>query len=480
MNARQLAKLGVPQDCVPQALQVVQAVAKHNRSVSKDQRIDVEQTIRDCVAQPNQYQASASGDSDEPPAAHVLALRQLAEALRAEGAEVRKEPITYRTWGEEIDESAHHQMRLACSLPVAVGAALMPDAHVGYGLPIGGVLALDNAVVPYAVGVDIACRMRLGIYDIRPELLVDHKPLFVSALERGTVFGVGKSHEKPQDHPVMDEDWSVTQVTRTHKDLAREQLGSSGSGNHFAEFGMLMLEHDDAQLGLKAGRYVALLTHSGSRGTGAAVCQIYSSIAQSRLPTKYKDLGRLAWLEMDSEAGQEYWAAMSLMGDYAAANHEVIHRNVSKLLGERPVAVVENHHNFAWQETHEGRTVIVHRKGATPAAAGVLGVIPGSMADSAYVVRGRGVAESLQSASHGAGRKVSRKQAKNQFSWHATRANLERQGITVLSAAADEVPGVYKDIEEVMASQADLVEKVARFEPRIVRMAGEHDGPAED
>ena len=363
---------------------------------------------------------------------------------------------------------------------MAVGAALMPDAHVGYGLPIGGVLALDNAVVPYAVGVDIACRMRLSIYDIRPDLLADRKQLFVDALERGTVFGVGQGHEKPQDHPVMDQDWSVTQVTRTHKDLAREQLGSSGSGNHFAEFGVLLLDEDDEQLGLKAGQYVALLTHSGSRGTGAAVCQVYSGIAQSRLPAKYKDLGRLAWLDMDSEAGQEYWAAMSLMGEYAAANHEVIHRNVSKLLGERPVAFVENHHNFAWRETHEGRTVIVHRKGATPAAEGVLGVIPGSMADPAFVVRGRGVAASLNSASHGAGRKMSRKQAKDRFSWHATKANLEKRGITVLSAAADEVPGVYKDIEEVMASQADLVEKVARFEPRIVRMAGEHDGPPED
>jgi tRNA-splicing ligase RtcB len=257
-------------------------------------------------------------------------------------------------------------------------------------------------------------------------------------------------------------------------------LGSSGSGNHFAEFGMLTLEQDDEQLGLKAGQYVALLTHSGSRGTGSAVCQVYSGIAQAKLPPKYKDLGRLAWLDLDSEAGQGYWAAMNLMGEYAAANHEVIHRNVSKLLGERPVAHVENHHNFAWMESHQGKTVIVHRKGATPAAAGVLGVIPGSMADPAYVVRGRGNPESLNSASHGAGRKMSRKQAKDRFSWHAIKANLEKRGITVLSAAADEVPGVYKDIGEVMASQQDLVEKVACFEPRIVKMAGEDGGPAED
>jgi tRNA-splicing ligase RtcB (3'-phosphate/5'-hydroxy nucleic acid ligase) len=489
MNARQLAKLGVPKDCVRQALEVIHAVARHNRSMPKEERVNVEEIIRNCVAQPDNSEPLArgypAGSKEEErgsvlPAPCSLLLRQLADALVADREFVVKEPISYRTWGEDIDVSAHHQMKTACSLPMAVAAALMPDAHVGYGLPIGGVLALDNAVVPYAVGVDIACRMRLSIYDIRPELLVDRKQLFVGALERGTVFGIGKGYEKPQDHAVLAQDWTVSQVTRTHKDLAWKQLGSSGSGNHFAEFGVLILDQDDAQLGLKAGRYVALLTHSGSRGTGAAVCQVYSGVAQSRLPARYKDLGRLAWLEMESEAGQEYWAAMNLMGEYVAANHEVMHRNVSKLIGERAVAVVENHHNFAWKENHQGRTLIVHRKGATPAGQGVLGVIPGSMADPAFVVRGRGVAETLQSASHGAGRRMSRTKAKEQFSWHATKANLEKRGITVLSAAADEVPGVYKNIEEVMASQADLVETVARFEPRIVRMAGAADGPAED
>ena len=179
--------------------------------------------------------------------------KELAEALVDNQEPVHVEPIPYRTWGEEIDPAAHHQMKMACSLPVACGAALMPDAHVGYGLPIGGVLALENAVAPYAVGVDIACRMRLSIYDLRPDLLENRRQLFIEALERGTVFGVGKGHEKPQDHPIIDQDWSITQVTRTHKDLARAQLGSSGSGNHFAEFGMLTLEHDDEQLGPESG-----------------------------------------------------------------------------------------------------------------------------------------------------------------------------------------------------------------------------------
>ncbi len=385
-------------------------------------------------------------------------------------------PISYRTWGESgIDAASHIQMRQACGLPMATGAALMPDAHVGYGLPIGGVLALDNAVCPYAVGVDIACRMKLSVLDMPAWALGDRLKfdLFQRAIEKGTRFGVGVGHEKPQDHPVMQKEWHVTKVTRENKDKAWKQLGTSGSGNHFVEFGLLSLPRSDADLGLEAGEYVALLSHSGSRGAGAAVCSTYSAIARTRLPKKYEALGRLAWLDMDSDAGQEYWAAMNLMGEYAAANHDVIHRLVSKLLGAEIIAGVENHHNFAWKEIHGGREVFVHRKGATPAALGQWGVIPGSMADPAFVVRGKGCAESLNSASHGAGRRMSRTQARQKFTWRAVQKNLEQAGVHVLSAGSDEVPGVYKNILEVMQEQQDLVEIVARFDPKIVKMCGD-------
>jgi len=155
---------------------------------------------------------------------------------------------------------------------------------------------------------------------------------------------------------------------------------------------------------------------------------------------------------------------------YAAANHDVIHRLVSKRLGAQIVAGVENHHNFAWKETHLGKEVIVHRKGATPAGKGVLGVIPGSMAAPAFIVRGKGKDESLHSAAHGAGRRMSRNQAREKYNWRAVQKDLEAKGIHVLSAGADEVPGVYKNIEDVMRDQADLVEIVGRFEPRIVKM----------
>jgi tRNA-splicing ligase RtcB len=462
MNSRQLQKLGVPEDCVKSAIMAIQFAMKAGDKRGKP----IKQAIKDVPDRPQDFTA------DEH-------FGQFAQAVIADREFVRPEPIAYRTWGSEIDEASHAQMRQACNVPMAAGAALMPDAHVGYGLPIGGVLGLEGAVIPYAVGVDIACRMKLSILDMPPATLDDNFNLYKEALEGGTRFGVGATHEKPKDHPVMDQDWSVTRITREKKDLARSQLGTSGSGNHFVEFGVLTLEAREEGLGLDAGQYVAILSHSGSRGTGSAVCSTYSAIARSQLPKKYEDLAYLAWLPLDSEAGQEYWAAMNLMGDYAAANHDVIHKLVSKLLGARIITGVENHHNFAWREIHGGRDLIVHRKGATPAGVGQWGVIPGSMAAPAFVVRGRGHAASLNSASHGAGRRMSRKQAKEKYSWKAAQKDLEKKGVTVLSAGADEVPGVYKDIEAVMREQADLVEIVARFDPRIVKMCDD-GSPGED
>jgi tRNA-splicing ligase RtcB (3'-phosphate/5'-hydroxy nucleic acid ligase) len=463
MNARQLVKLGVPQECVGQAITCVQEIVGWNHSVPKNKRIDVKEAIHSCVANPKSHKDDQFVGS-------------LAKAIIVDQSFERPEPITYKTWGTDIDQGSHDQMRQACSIPMAVGAALMPDAHVGYGLPIGGVLALDNAVVPFAVGVDIACRMKMTIYDVLPESLDKQRELFKESLKKGTVFGVGKGQKITVDHPVMYEDWNVTKITAAKKDLARSQLGSSGSGNHFVEWGVITVVENDVRgkyAPLKPGSYIALMSHSGSRNVGAAVCKEYSSVAQKKLNPKFRDLGRLAWLSMDSDEGREYWAAMELMGLYASANHDIIHRKVAKIVGIKPVADIENHHNFAFKEKHKGKEVIVHRKGATPAGEGVLGVIPGSMADPAYVVRGLGNSDSLNSASHGAGRKMSRKKGKEKFSWNATKHNLAARGITVLGGAADEVPGVYKNINDVMLQQADLVEIVAKFEPKIVMMCGD-------
>lgn len=460
MNTTQLRKLGVPDACLTSAIMGIQSAAKAGHFTGSEAK----RLIRSILETPAEHTADPH-------------FGPFAQALIEEQNFVPADPVEYRTWGTEIEDSSHAQMRQACRVPVARRAALMPDAHVGYGLPIGGVLACENAVIPYAVGVDIACRMKLSVLDIPTDALQSRFDLFKNALENGTRFGVGSVHERPQDHPVMDHDWTITRITREHRDRAWRQLGTSGSGNHFVEFGVLTLTEPAGDLGLASGEYVALLSHSGSRGAGAAVCNVYSGIAQSQLPKRYEELGRLAWLDLESEAGQEYWAAMNLMGDYAAANHEVIHRLVSKLLGAGIIGGVENHHNFAWKEEHDGKELIVHRKGATPAGAGVLGVIPGSMADPAFVVRGKGQAESLNSASHGAGRRMSRKQARDMYNWKAVKNDLAKKGVTVLSAGADEVPYVYKRIEDVMSQQQDLVEVVARFDPKIVKMCDDGSNP---
>jgi tRNA-splicing ligase RtcB len=407
---------------------------------------------------------------------------ELAKALLNAPPPPRAEPVKYRQWGEGLEHDAVMQMEKACLLPVSVAGALMPDAHVGYGLPIGGVLATENAVIPYAVGVDIACRMKMTVVDIPVRDLERNQDRLTRAIEAETRFGVGASFKHRRAHEVMDADWSVSGVTQQHKDKAWSQLGTSGSGNHFVEFG-LFTAHSKVN-NLEPGTYVALLSHSGSRGTGAAVCDHYSKLAfglrRAELPS---ELLRLAWLSLDSQEGQEYWNAMELMGQYAAANHWCIHKHIAENLGAQVLLDLENHHNFAWKERHviDGveREVVVHRKGATPAGNGVLGIIPGSMASPGYVVSGKGNAESLDSASHGAGRAMSRKAANEKFNWKDVNRFLKQQGVTLISAGLDEVPMAYKNIREVMAAQHDLVTVLGQFDPKLVKMAP-HGERAED
>lgn len=402
-----------------------------------------------------------------------------ARALLKAPAALRDRPAPYQQWGTDLDAQAVDQMENACRLPVSVAGALMPDAHVGYGLPIGGVLALDNAVSPYAVGVDIACRMKMTILDLPAKDLDRKQTRLTDAIDAETRFGIGANFRQRRSHDVMDADWTVSPITRQFKDKAWSQLGTSGSGNHFVEFGLFT---NELKVGnLEPGSYLALLSHSGSRGTGANVCSHYSKIAVKQRKDLPRELSRLAWLSLDEDEGQAYWAAMELMGQYAAANHACIHRHIAEHLGAEVLLDVENHHNFAWKETHtiDGtpREVIVHRKGATPAGKGVLGIIPGSMASPGFLVRGKGNPASLLSASHGAGRVMSRTQASKTFDWKTVNRHLKEQGVTLLSAGLDEVPMVYKNIHEVMASQSDLVDTLGRFDPRLVKMAPHGERP---
>jgi tRNA-splicing ligase RtcB len=395
--------------------------------------------------------------------------RRLSKVDEEETRETRATIAPYRVWGTDIDKEAIAQMERACSLPVAVRGALMPDAHVGYGLPIGGVLAVRGAVIPYAVGVDIACRMKMTVLDLPPALLQSEPERFKNAINSGTLFGVGAAYRKRRQHQVMDFDWTVSPVTAQNKDLAWSQLGTSGGGNHFVEFGTLTVDRSNIEL--DPGVYCALLSHSGSRGIGSKIASYYSKAAMLKHRELPKEFQHLAWLDIRSHEGKEYWAVMELMGKYAAANHELIHEQIAAHLGAHVLLEIENHHNFAWKELHDGEELVVHRKGATPAALDARGIIPGSMGTPGFVVQGKGNEASLMSAAHGAGRRMSRTAAKQQFTWSDARELLDAAGVTIISAGLDEVPMAYKDIFGVMAAQSDLVEILARFDPKIVKMA---------
>jgi tRNA-splicing ligase RtcB (3'-phosphate/5'-hydroxy nucleic acid ligase) len=456
MNTKDLIHLGVPEG---DAMKLAHAHLRHRFAEGSD-RTAVEEDIFRIVADPSSF-------FDDPLRA------PLARALYRPAFTSRAELAPWRQWGDDLEADAVRQMANACALPVAVAGALMPDAHVGYGLPIGGVLATENAVIPYAVGVDIACRMKLTVYDRKANIIPGQRDRLANIIESETRFGIGAEFKDRRDHDVMDDDWSVSPVTKHLRDKAWKQLGTSGSGNHFVEFGAFTVADDS--LGFPPGEYLALLSHSGSRGTGAQVCDVYSKRAMARRSGLPKELKHLAWLTLDEADGEEYWNAMNLMGRYAAANHELIHKHIAKKVGARVMLDIENHHNFAWKETHVvnggKKELIVHRKGATPAGAGVLGIIPGSMASPGFLVRGKGEPASLCSASHGAGRVMSRKKALQSFTWSGTRKLLKERGVDLLSAGLDEVPGVYKDIHTVMAAQTDLVEVLGRFDPKLVKMS---------
>ena len=422
---------------------------------------------------------AAPADHTADPHFAAVAARLVEAARERERRFIERDaPAPMVSFCTGADPGALAQMRSSLRLPSALRGALMPDAHRGYGLPIGGVLETEGTVIPYAVGVDIACRMKLSVLDLDPSVLDDPggSVRLEQALLKQTQFGTGAKLPRRADHEAMDDErWTLTPLAKRLRDRAWEQLGTSGSGNHFVEFGTLTLAEPD--LGLDAGRYVALLSHSGSRGAGAQIAGHYSKLARELHPEVPRELSYLAWLDLDHDAGREYLELMRLMGAYAAGNHAVIHERVAGHLNAAVLAGVENHHNYAWTSERDGREVVVHRKGATPAAKGELGVIPGSMAAPGFVVRGKGLADSIESASHGAGRRMSRTAATQQFNWKMIRPVLEERGVRLLSAGIDENPFAYKDIEKVMAQQADLVDVVGRFDPRIVRMADAGERP---
>ncbi|HMR91426.1 MAG TPA: RtcB family protein [Chitinophagaceae bacterium] len=441
----------------------MRVVHKHYKHHEKEEVMDI---LKRILAEPVEYEKDA-----------VLGLiaAQLMPKKKEGNAEIslNQQGIQFSVFGQEhIEEGAMHQMYQAAKLPIAVAGALMPDAHSGYGLPIGGVLATQNAVIPYGVGVDIGCRMCLSLYDIDPKELVNREAFFIRELGVATLFGSGAQFQQAADHAVMENElFRQLPLLKPLHGRAWKQLGSSGSGNHFAEFGIVEIAEKDAVPGVEAGSYVGFLTHSGSRALGANIANHYTKLAISkrRLPQEAKNL---AWLTLDEAEGHEYWLAMNLAGDYASACHHVMHDKIAKQLGRKPLKRVENHHNFAWKEMYEGQEVIVHRKGATPAGKDVLGIIPGSMTAAGFIVKGKGEVASVNSASHGAGRKMSRSKALQSVTDRQMREELDKHGVKLLGGGLDESPFAYKDIHVVMQSQQLLVDIVGQFTPKIVKMDG--------
>ena len=466
LSGKDLIKLGYPEG---KAIGLaINTVLKYFRRSEKD---EIYSMLKAVLANPKEFTKDSIWSK--------VALALLPAEKKSMGHELNKNRIDYRIFGSSgIEEGARNQMEIAMKLPITIAGALMPDAHQGYGLPIGGVLATRNAVIPYGVGVDIGCRMCLTAYPLDAKFLDRHRSNLKQMLIDNTCFG-RETFKKPKEHEVLDRKvFDEITILRNLKGRAAMQIGSSGSGNHFVEFGLIDLgENNDWKLA--PGKYLAVLSHSGSRGLGAEIARHYTRLAKEicHLPG---EAANLAWLDLNTEAGQEYWLAMNLAGDYASANHHQIHERLSQELGESPLLMVENHHNFAWKEMlSDGTEAIVHRKGATPAGNGVLGVIPGSMTAPGFVVKGKGDVTSLASASHGAGRVMSRSAAKQTFTNKMMKQQLEKNGVELLGGGIDEAPMVYKDIRQVMHYQQDLVDVIGEFTPKIVRMCGD-DSPAED
>ena len=379
--------------------------------------------------------------------------------------------VPFTIFGEnEIDEQAKFQLYDALKLPISVAGALMPDAHSGYGLPIGGVLATDNAVIPYGVGVDIGCRMSLSIFDLPATYFKGKEHQLQAILKDNTKFGMNETQTVKADHEVFyKSEFQDIPLLKSLLPKAYKQLGSSGGGNHFVEFGVAKIDNPENDWKLGVGEYFAVLSHSGSRGLGANIAKHYTYLATKQCPLP-KNVQHLAWLDLNTHDGQEYWLAMNLAGEYAKACHDDIHRRIAKAIGKRIVVTIENHHNFAWKETINGKECIVHRKGATPADVGQLGIIPGSMTAPGYIVKGKGNLASLNSASHGAGRLFSRAKCKSTFTQSDIKKVLKAHDVALIGGNIDEAPMAYKDIEKVMGNQTELVEVLGTFTPKIVRV----------
>ena len=372
-----------------------------------------------------------------------------------------------RNWASLLDDATISQAELTARLPIVdAPVALMPDAHLGYGVTIGSVIATKDAIIPSAVGVDVGCGMHAERLSISADSIQPHLNAILSEISRIIPAGMGMNHSEVGASANQFMQWTPPPVrfTNQQKQKAAQQLGTLGSGNHFIE--IAIDQYND----------VCVVLHSGSRGIGNEVAQIHINGAKkdfAKVVEGYElEDPQLAWLVQGTPEFAAYWEDLQWLQNYAKENRALMFAQVMGAISKSTktsvgsTAQISCHHNYAALENHNGHDVYVTRKGAINAEKGVRGIIPGSMGTSTYLTIGKGNPDSLCSCSHGAGRTMSRNQAKKNLT---TDSLSERMGGRVwlngrADALLDEHPDAYKDIDQVMEDQKDLVDITHKLE----------------
>ncbi|MDX9908483.1 MAG: RtcB family protein [Bacteroidales bacterium] len=377
--------------------------------------------------------------------------------------------VPIKMWLDDIDENALLQAKNLANLPfVFKHVALMPDSHMGFGMPIGGVIATRDVIIPNAVGVDIGCGMcatKTSLNEIDTNVLKK----IMSGVRQLVPLGF-KHHKEAQDESLMPSIEHVPEngIVRQEFESATRQIGTLGGGNHFIEI----------QKG--SDNHIWIMVHSGSRNIGLKVAEHYNKLAITLNQKWYSCVERkldLAFLPLETQEGQDYLLEMQYCIDFAFASRMLMMERIKSVFADifgdsfYTTDFINIAHNYARKENHFGSNVIVHRKGATSARKGEAGIIPGSQGTKSYIVRGKGNVESFQSCSHGAGRVMGRRQAMRELTLEDEIKKLDKKGIVHAIRGArdlDEAPSAYKNIQEVMRNQEDLVEIVVELSPLAV------------
>ena len=373
-----------------------------------------------------------------------------------------KQRIPIKSWCENIEDGAMEQIYDISNLPFAFHhIAVMPDCHQGYGMPIGGVMATNGVIVPNAVGVDIGCGMRAVQTDIK-ELDIDTLKCIMGEIRKTVPVGFNH-HKEPREWNRFDNAPDISTIQKELKS-AKCQMGTLGGGNHFIE-----IQKDEKG-------YIWVMIHSGSRNFGYKIAKEYHRRAVKECERWYSNIptNELAFLPIESPIAKEYLEAMNYALDFARVNRGYMMEEVIRSFQEHlPTHIFLNdqidiHHNYAAWEHHFNKDVIIHRKGAVRMRKDEIGIVPGSQGTASYIVKGLGNPDSFHSCSHGAGRQMGRKQAKRELDFNDEVKKLDAQGILHSIRGKDdldEASGAYKDIEEVMEAQEDLVEILVKLTP---------------